>query len=518
MQSDNGKLFIGGISWDTNEERLKEYFSTYGEVVEAVIMKDRNTGRARGFGFVVFADPAVADIVIQEKHNIDGRMVEAKKAVPRDDQNMLSRNSSSIHGSPGPGRTRKIFVGGLASTVTESDFKKYFDQFGTITDVVVMYDHNTQRPRGFGFITYDSEEAVDKVLLKTFHELNGKMVEVKRAVPKELSPGPSRSPLGGYHYGLSRVNSFLNGYTQGYTPSTVGGYGLRMDGRFSPVAGGRNGFPSFGSGYGMGMNFEPGLSPSFGASANFNSNISYGRGLSPYYIGNTNRFGSPLGYDGGGNGGSSSFFSSVTRNLWGNGALNYNTNSTSSSAYAGSGTGNVGGSTFGNSGVNWGSSAISAQGGGNNVSNNNVNFGYGGGDNNFGLGTAGYGRNTGTNLTQTSSNGGYDGVFADLYGGGSVYGDPTWRSSSSERDGSGSFGYGLGSATADVSAKNSPGFVGGYSVNKRQANRGIAVICKNAFPFCCILNHGLDYEAFQKSWVSVGPYVAVCGLDMRDVF
>ena len=75
MQSDNGKLFIGGISWDTNEERLKEYFGSFGEVVEAVIMKDRTTGRARGFGFVVFADPAVAEQVIKEKHNIDGRMV-----------------------------------------------------------------------------------------------------------------------------------------------------------------------------------------------------------------------------------------------------------------------------------------------------------------------------------------------------------------------------------------------------------------------------------------------------------
>lgn len=75
MQSDNGKLFIGGISWDTNEERLREYFSSYGEVVEAVIMKDRTTGRARGFGFVVFADPIVADRVIKEKHSIDGRMV-----------------------------------------------------------------------------------------------------------------------------------------------------------------------------------------------------------------------------------------------------------------------------------------------------------------------------------------------------------------------------------------------------------------------------------------------------------
>ncbi|KAK8495638.1 hypothetical protein V6N13_092858 [Hibiscus sabdariffa] len=78
----------------------------------------------------------------------------------------MNISTSSIQGSPGPGRTRKIFVRGLASTVTESDFKKYFDQFGNITNDVVMYDHNTQRPRGFGFITYDSEEAVEKKVVK----------------------------------------------------------------------------------------------------------------------------------------------------------------------------------------------------------------------------------------------------------------------------------------------------------------------------------------------------------------
>ena len=400
--------------------------------------------------------------------------MEAKKAVPRDDQNILSRNSGSIQGSPGPGRTRKIFVGGLASTVTESDFKKYFDQFGTITDVVVMYDHNTQRPRGFGFITYDSEEAVDKVLLKTFHELNGKMVEVKRAVPKELSPGPSRSPLGGYNYGLNRVNSFLNGFTQGYTPSTVGGYGLRVDGRFSPVASGRTGFAPFGSGYGMSMNFEPGLSAGFGGSADFNSNLSYGRGMNPYYIGSSNRFGSPIGYDSG-NGGSNSFFSSATRNLWGNGGLSYGTTSANSSAYIGSGSGSVGGNTFGNTGVNWGSSAISGQGGGNNVLQSSGNLGYGGGDNSYGLGTGGYGRSSGSTIAPTSSysasNGGVDGGFANFYNS-SVYGDTTWRSSNSERDGSGPFSYGLGGSAADVSAKSSPGYVGGYTINKRQPNRG----------------------------------------------
>jgi RNA-binding protein Musashi len=75
MEGDAGKLFIGGISWDTNEDRLREYFDKYGEVVEAVIMRDRATGRARGFGFIVFADPAVSERVIMEKHMIDGRMV-----------------------------------------------------------------------------------------------------------------------------------------------------------------------------------------------------------------------------------------------------------------------------------------------------------------------------------------------------------------------------------------------------------------------------------------------------------
>uniref|UniRef100_A0A7N0TE50 RRM domain-containing protein n=2 Tax=Kalanchoe fedtschenkoi TaxID=63787 RepID=A0A7N0TE50_KALFE len=474
MQSDLGKLFIGGISWDTNEDRLKEYFSSYGEVLEAVIMKDRNTGRARGFGFIVFSDPAVAEKVILEKHNIDGRMVEAKKAVPRDDQSALNRNDSSTHGSPVPGRTRKIFVGGLASSVTESDFKAYFEQFGTITDVVVMYDHNTQRPRGFGFITYDSEEAVDEVLTKTFHELNGKMVEVKRAVPKELSPISSRSPVGGFNYG--RVD-ILGGYNPAYSPTTIGEFRFGMDGRFSPMAGGRTGLSPFGSGYGMGMNYEPGMNASLIGSGNFNANVSYGRGLNPYIIGN-NRFGNNLGYEGS-NIGNNSLLSSVTRNLWGNGGLNFGApaDSRNSSVFMGSTNETIGGNTFGSGGVGWGSSQISAPGIGraNDASNRSGNLGYGAGDNNLSLGAGGFGRSIGPsaapNSSYGSSNVAYDGAFTDLYTGGSVYGDSTWRFASSDRDGYGSLGDGV-SASSDVSVKGSPGYVGSYSVASRQANKG----------------------------------------------
>ena len=197
----------------------------------------------------------------------------------------------------------------------------------------------------------------------------------------------------------------------------------------------------------------------------------------------------------------------MTRNLWGNGALNnYGTNSTSSNAYIGSGSGSVGGSTFGNAGVNWRSSAISPQGGGNNVSNNIGGLGYGSGDTSYGLGAGGYGRNSGASVGPTSSfaasNGGFEGDFADFYSSGSVIGDPTWRSSNSERDGSGPFGYGLGSAASDVSAKSSPGYVGGYSVNKRQPNTGKGYFMQflNSFTYIFFrLKHRLHYVKYFGS-------------------
>ncbi|CAA2995709.1 heterogeneous nuclear ribonucleo 1-like [Olea europaea subsp. europaea] len=467
MESDLGKLFIGGISWDTDEDRLKEYFGAYGEVVEAVIMRDRTTGRARGFAFVVFADPAVAERVVKEKHMIDGRTVEAKKAFPRDDQHLINRNISSIQRSPGPGRTKKIFVGGLASTVTETDFKSYFDQYGTITDVVVMYDHNTQRPRGFGFITYDSEDAVDMVLHKTFHELNGKMVEVKRAVPKELSTGPSRSSLVGYSYGFNRANNLLSSYAQGYNLNSLGGYGVRMDGRYSPLPSSLGGYSHLGSpSYRMGVNVEQGLNHGYGGGSNFSNNLGYGRVLNPYFGGNPNKYNTPIGYNTNTSRGDS-FISSPSRNVWGNGGLNTSPTNASSDSYFGSGSGGLG--VFGNDGSNWGTSPISTSLGGS-------SSGYRGGEN-YALGMRGFEQNSGTGVITTSSfatsSGGYDGSYGDFYRSGSVYGDPIWQTASSDLDNSGSFGYGLGDPE-DVTAKASEDYGTGYSIANRQPKRGIA--------------------------------------------
>ncbi|XP_022876942.1 heterogeneous nuclear ribonucleoprotein 1-like [Olea europaea var. sylvestris] len=398
------------------------------------------------------------DFVQQRSNDENMSSVEAKKAVPRDVHLNFNRNNVSIQGSPGPSRTKKIFVGGLASTVTESNFKRYFDQFGMITDVVVMYDHNTQRPRGFGFITYDSEEAVDRVLFKTFHELKGKMVEVKRAVPKELSPGPTRSPLSGYNYGLNWASSFLDDFTQGYNSSSPGGYGMSMDGRFSPVSVARSGYlPYSPSNYNTRLSLDSGLSSNYGMTGE--SGLGCGRSTNSYYRENSSRYGSPIGYNMG-DGGNGFLLNSTNQNRWGNESLNFGTSSMISDAFVGSGTGNIGVvGGLGSVGGTWGSSTISAQEGGNgSLSRGNVGN-YGSRQNSFG-GWGGYDRNNVSNVITSSfsaTNEVQDDGFGNLYGANLIYNDPAWRSSSPELEGSASFGYGLGIAAEDVTPKNSYG-------------------------------------------------------------
>lgn len=69
-------MFVGGLSWETTQENLQRYFGRYGEVIDCVVMKNSESGRSRGFGFVTFSDPANVPLVLQNgPHQLDGRTV-----------------------------------------------------------------------------------------------------------------------------------------------------------------------------------------------------------------------------------------------------------------------------------------------------------------------------------------------------------------------------------------------------------------------------------------------------------
>ncbi|KAB8220494.1 hypothetical protein BDV33DRAFT_172032 [Aspergillus novoparasiticus] len=92
------KLFVGGLSWHTTDESLRAGFEQYGPVEEATVVKDRDTQRSRGFGFVRFSSEADADAAIAALNNqeFDGRSIRVDKASERG-----SRNDGGFQGRGG---------------------------------------------------------------------------------------------------------------------------------------------------------------------------------------------------------------------------------------------------------------------------------------------------------------------------------------------------------------------------------------------------------------------------------
>ena len=78
----NKKLFIGGLSWNTSEARLRETFEKFGDLDDIRIITDRDTGRSRGFGFVTFSEEDAAQKAIAEMDgsNLDGRNIKVNEA------------------------------------------------------------------------------------------------------------------------------------------------------------------------------------------------------------------------------------------------------------------------------------------------------------------------------------------------------------------------------------------------------------------------------------------------------
>ncbi len=78
------KLFVGNLSWGTSDEDLRKAFAPYGDIEDAVVLKDRDTGRSRGFGFVTFVNDSDAESAVSSMNEADigGRNIVVNEARP----------------------------------------------------------------------------------------------------------------------------------------------------------------------------------------------------------------------------------------------------------------------------------------------------------------------------------------------------------------------------------------------------------------------------------------------------
>ncbi|XP_046382505.1 heterogeneous nuclear ribonucleoprotein A1, A2/B1 homolog isoform X1 [Ischnura elegans] len=169
------KLFIGGLDYRTTDETLKNHFAKWGEIVDVVVMKDPKSKRSRGFGFITYScGRMVDDAQAARPHRVDGREVESKRAVPREDI-----------GKPEAGVTvKKLFVGGLKDGIDEGELQNYFNKYGKVLSVNIVTNKETGQKRGFAFVEFEDHDAVDKVVLCKNHNINGRRIDVKKALNK----------------------------------------------------------------------------------------------------------------------------------------------------------------------------------------------------------------------------------------------------------------------------------------------------------------------------------------------
>ncbi|MCL4122944.1 UNVERIFIED_CONTAM: hypothetical protein GTU68_004490 [Idotea baltica] len=222
-------------------EQLNEYFSKFGEVENISVKTNPNTGRSRGFAFIVFTNTDSIDSILDgTDHIINGRKVDAKKAIAR---------------------TGKIFVGGLKAELSDDDIRNFFNQFGKVIDVEVPFDKQRNQRKGFCFITFEQEHVVNELLKNPQQIISGFTVDLRKATPKTDAParGGMRGGRGG-GFGRGRGQGYGSSYgSQPYNSyGNYGSYGS-YDSTYSGYGGG-----NYGNNYGNGYEYSNGYGGGYG--------------------------------------------------------------------------------------------------------------------------------------------------------------------------------------------------------------------------------------------------------------
>lgn len=232
-------LFVGNLSWNIDEEWLQREFESFGEITGVRIITDRETGRAKGFGYVEFATAAAAKKAQAEMHQyeLDGRAMNVDFSTPRQNNNPKDKANDRANkfGDKRSPPSNTLFIGGVSFNSTNESIGEVFGEFGTVNRVSLPTDRDTGNPKGFGYVEFGTvEEATAALESLNGSDVDGRTIRVDFAGARDNSNGGGR---GGGFGGRGGRGGGRGGFgDRGGRGGGRGGFGGRGGGR-----GGRGG-------------------------------------------------------------------------------------------------------------------------------------------------------------------------------------------------------------------------------------------------------------------------------------
>ncbi|XP_052153737.1 UBP1-associated protein 2B-like isoform X1 [Oryza glaberrima] len=192
------KLFVHGLGWGAGADDLRSAFSRFGELEDCRVISDKQSGRSKGYGFVLFRSRRSALRALRRPQlQIGGRLafchLAASGPAPPTSQSQnpssntnansgAANNAGSASSSQPDNMQRKIFVGNVHADVDVDRLYEYFSQFGEIEEGPLGFDKTTGKPKGFALFVYKSVESARRALEEPTRNFDGKMLNVQKAI------------------------------------------------------------------------------------------------------------------------------------------------------------------------------------------------------------------------------------------------------------------------------------------------------------------------------------------------
>ena len=218
---------MGRLSWNVDNDWLASEFADCGEVVNARVQMDRNTGKSRGFGYVEFKTAEAVESALKlNGKEIDGRPVNIDKSHGVDKSTSRDNRAKTFGDSTSP-PTSTLFVGNLSYDATEDALWEVFAEYGEVKSIRVPTDRETGKVKGFGYVEFTDLESSKKALeALNGQDIAGRNVRLDYSQPRDDSGG-SRGGRGGGGFG-GRGGGRGGGRDGGFGGRGGGGFGGRV--------------------------------------------------------------------------------------------------------------------------------------------------------------------------------------------------------------------------------------------------------------------------------------------------